>query len=191
MDCFMALAQEAAVKLLTAVAVDYNLDVDELLQKYLKDAAPISHKVEKKPRKTKKVKETTDDEDEKPAKPEKVKCSGVTKAGKPCKNSPCGGGCFCRVHTPKEKEDEEEEKPKKKKKVAKKKVAKHDHEIAEECGSECEMAAHGTPEESVGSVQLSGMSEKRRKIAAIMGEEMGMEFDPTEVPQEMLDTYDD
>jgi hypothetical protein len=35
------------------------------------------------------------------------------------------------------------------------------------------------------------MSEKRRKIAAIMGEEMGMEFDPSEVPQEMLDTYDD
>jgi len=149
-------------KLLGKIAEDYELNHGEMVEKYLisqrgKSPPPqyifkaTGDEEEVKPKKAKKAKvkvtkaKSESDEDDRTG-----KCTAQTAKGTLCKNKAFGGGCTCRVHTPKEGEEKKE--PKEKKAPAKrgrkpKKVEpEHSHKLDEPAVSDCELCeTHGNP----------------------------------------------
>jgi hypothetical protein len=106
--------------ILTDIAAEYDLDLDELQNKYLR-----SEFMKKKgTRSTKKKSESDDD---------RQKCEAKTAKGDPCKNNALTGSKFCRCHT----KDKEKEKPKKTTKPKKSSKPVHSHSPSES-ESECE-----------------------------------------------------
>jgi hypothetical protein len=197
-------------KLLGMIAADYDLDHGAMVDKYLvkpREGSPAPQYIYTssgdeeltQPRratrapKKKKVVESDDDEAV-----ERAKCQGTTKAGKPCKNSPFGGGCFCRVHTPKEGEEEEPKKKakakpesKKSKRVSKAKkaeVPKHSHTINEECEEGCELFLSDSPARV--HETLKEVTPKLLKVQEYFVEMLKMDIALEDITQEMIEEYD-
>jgi len=170
---------ETLHSLLGQIAKDYELSHGELVEKYLvqgREGSPppqfiYTKEVEtpkapkKKSAKVKVTKAESDDEEEevKPKRGRKAKsesdeddregkCTAVTAKGLPCKNKAFGGGCTCRVHTPKEGEEKKEPKekkaPAKRGRKPKKAEPEHTHKMDELAASDCELCeTHGNPME--------------------------------------------
>lgn len=175
--------------LLAVIAEDYGLNHGEMVDKYLiktregspppqfiyKSTDAETPEAPKKARKAKvKVTKSSDSEDDREG-----KCTAKTAKGTLCKNKAFGGGCTCRVHTPKEKEDGEvsdsEEKPKKApKKRGRKPKAKepeHDHKM-DEAGSDCDLCeTHGNPAEGDQEFEVPKAKSKRDTIRKMLEEE--------------------
>jgi hypothetical protein len=197
-------------KLLGMIAADYDLDHGAMVDKYLvkpREGSPAPQYIYtssgdeelKKPRRSARVtkKKVVDSDDEEDIK-ERAKCQGTTKAGKPCKNSPFGGGCFCRVHTPKEGDEEEPKKKtkakpesKKAKRVSKAKKAeepKHSHTINEECEEGCELFLSDSPARV--HETLKEDTTKLMKVRDYFTEMLEMDIALEDITQEMIDEYD-
>jgi hypothetical protein len=177
--------------LLAVIAEDYGLNHGEMVEKYLiktREGSPPPQFIYKStdaetpeaPKKARKAKvkvtkeKSSDSEDDREG-----KCTAKTAKGTLCKNKAFGGGCTCRVHTPKEKEDGEvsdsEEKPKKvPKKRGRKPKAKepeHDHKM-DEVGSDCELCeTHGNPAEGEQEFEIPKAASKRESIRKMLEEE--------------------
>ena len=98
-----ALIRERDYKFVSQIAVDYNLNVDELYEKYTATADKLAPKPVKKRKATV---EMLDDAGEPIAKKAKGACQGITSKKETCKFSALKGGCFCKRH---QKAHEEEE----------------------------------------------------------------------------------
>jgi hypothetical protein len=175
--------------LLGQIAKDYELSHGELVDKYLvkgREGSPPPQfiytkgdlsdsedevKPKRKAAKVKVTKAKSDSEEERDG-----KCTAKTAKGLPCKNKAFGGGCMCRVHTPKEGEEPKGKKePKAKKAPAKRgrKVKKsepeHSHKMDELAGSDCELCeTHGNPLEGDQEFEVENAEEV---VAALRAEE--------------------
>lgn len=90
---FLLIVEKGVYDLLRRVADDYELDYNELCERYMSTPAPA--KAEKRVRKAK----SSEDENE-------VKmCKGKTAKGLPCKKKASAGCDFCSVHKPKDDEE--------------------------------------------------------------------------------------
>jgi hypothetical protein len=95
------------------------------------------------PKRARKTKPKSDAEDDREG-----KCTSLTAKGTLCKNNAFGGGCTCRVHTPKDGKATKEPKEKKKAKGGKSKKGEpeHSHKMDELAASDCELCeTHGNP----------------------------------------------
>ena len=168
---------ETLHSLLGQIAKDYDLSHGDLVEKYLvqgREGSPppqfiYAKEVEtpaapkKKSAKVKVTKAESESEEEvKPKRGRKPKaksesdeedrtgkCTSLTAKGTPCKNKAFGGGCTCRVHTPKEgekKETKEKKAPAKRGRKPKAKAPEHSHKMDELAASDCELCeTHGNP----------------------------------------------
>ena len=102
-----ALIRERDYKFVSKIAADYNLNADELYEKYTATADKLTPKPVKK---RKAVVEMLDDAGQPIAKKTKGACQGITSKKETCKFSALKGGCFCKRH---QKAHEEEEAAKK------------------------------------------------------------------------------
>jgi hypothetical protein len=98
-----ALIRERDYKFVSQIAADYNLNVDELYEKYTTAADKLAPKPVKKRKATV---EMLDNAGEPIAKKAKGACQGITSKKETCKFSALKGGCFCKRH---QKAHEEEE----------------------------------------------------------------------------------
>ena len=130
--------------LLGQIATDYNLNLDEMVARYLnKEAkwAPQTVKIDlnvdegaaEKPQKAqrapkrKKAVETHD----------KVMCTGLTAKGTACKNKAREGECLCHIHLRKAQKGDEAPKPRKKK--TQKVEPLHNHPVEVEPEEPCDV----------------------------------------------------
>ena len=114
-----ALVGERETALLTRLAADYNLNIEELRSKY--SEIPLSHKVRG-------VRG--------PTKPSAAPCKGTTAKGVACKFSALPGCEFCKRHSREPKPVEP--KPAKEKKAKKdKEVPMHSHDLDGEFHADC------------------------------------------------------
>ena len=181
--------------LLGQIAKDFDLDHGAMVEKYLvrgREGSPPpqfihvkgdlsdSEEEVKPKRKAAKVKVTkakSDSEEERDG-----KCTAKTAKGLPCKNKAFGGGCTCRVHTPKEGEEPKEKKAGKEKKApakrgrkAKKSEPEHSHKLDELAGSDCDLCeTHGNPLEGEQEFEVENAAEV---VAALRAEESDSEED--------------
>lgn len=116
----------ATRELMERIAKDYNLDVDELVTKYVKGKARAATVV---------VTDTA------------PKCSATTAKGKPCAAKPLSGTCLCRVHTKKEDVGPSEPAPvAKKTKATRAPPPVHTHTLDTTIHDDCELCqTHGNP----------------------------------------------
>jgi len=149
---FDEILRREIVAVLTRVADGENLDIDELVTKYLPvDVTPAK---ETKTKKKRAAKVSTNPEPEPTTPVPTSKCTAVTAKGKPCSLKALAGGCMCRVHL---KAAEKPAAPtptprgpaagpvKKPKKVKKTEQPKHTHELDEETHDDCELCqTHGS-----------------------------------------------
>lgn len=140
-----ALIRERDYKFVSQIAEDYNLNVDELYEKYTATADKLTPKPVKKRKATV---EMLDDAGQPVGKKAKGACQGITSKKEACKFSALKGGCFCKRHQKAHEEEEEAKKagievPAKKLKEPKEPKVKptepiHDHAVDgvvhEECG---------------------------------------------------------
>ena len=154
---------------LSRVADGENLNVDELVSKYLPaDVVPTKSVPTKKKKRVAKVSVNPEPTE---AVTKTTKCTSTTAKGKPCTLKAVDGECMCRVHlksaakpaapprvprgpatgpvkksTGGEDSDDEEIKPvRKPKKVKKTEQPKHTHELDEETHEDCELCqTHGS-----------------------------------------------
>lgn len=140
-----ALIRERDYKFVSQIATDYNLNADELYEKYTTTADKLTPKPVKKRKATV---EMLDDVGQTIGKKAKGACQGITSKKETCKFSALKGGCFCKRHQKAHEEEEEAKKagitvPVKKLKVVKEPKVKpnepiHDHVVDgvvhEECG---------------------------------------------------------
>ncbi len=146
-----ALIRERDYKFVSQVATDYNLNADELYEKYnLVSGKPAPAPVKKR----KAVVEAFDAEGQPINKKAKGACQGITSKKEPCKFSALKGGCFCKRHQKAHEEEEEAKKsgivvPVKKLKVPKEPKAKptepvHNHPVDSVVHEECDLCqSHG------------------------------------------------
>lgn len=139
------LIRERDYTFVSKIAADYNLNADELYEKYNLTADKLAPKPVKKRKATV---ETFDAEGQPVGKKAKGACQGITSKKEACKFSALKGGCFCKRHQKAHEEEEAAKKsgievPVKKLKVPKEPKAKptepvHDHPVDsvvhEECG---------------------------------------------------------
>jgi hypothetical protein len=175
---------KALTNLLSQVAEDYDLDIEELTAKYLGEAK--AKKARKAPVKAKVTKVEDSDEDGPP------QCIALTKKGDRCKCRPRNGEVTCGRHKdydpeakPEVKEkkprgrprkakvetsdSEEEVKPKRKPKAKKPAEPEHKHELEEE-GEACEACQEQGPPfqlRSGKSYRAPDEDEIRRRLAAL------------------------
>jgi hypothetical protein len=176
--------------LLGQIAKDFDLDHGAMVEKYLvrgREGSPPpqfihvkgdlsdSEEEEVKPRrkaaKMKVTKAKSDSEEERDG-----KCTAKTAKGLPCKNKAFGGGCTCRVHTPKEgeeapakKEPKAKKAPAKRGRKAKKSEPEHSHKLDELAGSDCDLCeTHGNPLEGEQEFEVENAAEV---VAALRAEE--------------------
>jgi hypothetical protein len=186
--------------LLGQIAKDFDLSHGELVEKYLVqgregspppqfiytkgddlEEAPAAPKKAKKAKvKVTKAKSESDEEDEREG-----KCTAVTAKGLPCKNKAFGGGCTCRVHTPKEGEEKKVKEPKEKKAPAKRgrkpkaKEPEHSHKLDELAASDCELCeTHGNPIEGEQEFEVVDAA---KVVAALRAEESDEEDEKASV----------
>ena len=184
--------------LLGVIADDFELDHGLLVEKYLvrtregspppqfiykategsvagdcEDAPVKKPKKAKKSAKVKVTKAKSESDDDREG-----KCTSKTAKGTLCRNKAFGGGCTCRVHTPKEKEEgevsESEEKPKKAKRSRKVKAKEpeHSHKMDELAASDCELCeTHGNPKEGDQEFEVPKEDDKRAAIRKMLEEE--------------------
>jgi hypothetical protein len=140
-----ALIRERDYKFVSQIAADYNLNVDELYEKYTATADKLTPKPVKKRKATV---EMLDDAGQPVGKKAKGACQGITSKKETCKFSALKGGCFCKRHQKAHEEEQEAKKagievPAKKLKEPKEPKVKptepiHDHAVDgvvhEECG---------------------------------------------------------
>jgi hypothetical protein len=154
---------ETLHSLLKKVSEDYDLDHGVLVDRYLiqgREGSPppqfiykptegsvVGDCEDEKPKKVKKAKvkvtkKAPEEEDDRAG-----KCKALTAKGTPCKNKAFGGGCNCRVHTPKDtevKEPKAKKEPKGRKSKAKE--PEHTHKMDELASGDCELCeTHGNP----------------------------------------------
>jgi hypothetical protein len=194
---FDEILRREIVAVLTRVADGENLNVDDLVSKYLPvDVVPA--KATKATPKKRAAKVSVNPE---PAAERKTtKCTSTTAKGKPCTLNAAEGECMCRVHLKSAKKpaapprvprgpatgpvkpprdgddsDEEEIKPvRKPKKVKKTEQPKHSHELDEETHEDCELCqTHGsamadTDDEEEFETVLSPPRTLRERLANIV-----------------------
>ena len=167
---FDEILRREIVAVLSRVADGENLNVDELVSKYLPvDVAPA--KITTKASKKKRVAKVSVNPEPTEAVTKTTKCTSTTAKGKQCTLKAVDGECMCRVHlkaaskpaapprvprgpatgpvkkpTEGEDSDDEEIKPvRKPKKVKKTEQPKHTHELDEETHEDCELCqTHGS-----------------------------------------------
>jgi len=127
--------------LLIRIAEDYELDQDELINRYLVDVKGKGKATA--PKRAAKVVVTVD-----PDAP--TKCSATTAKGKPCSAKPLAGTCLCRVHTKKDEAGPSSApapvKAPKREPAPKKPVPTHTHELDDTTHDDCELCqTHGNP----------------------------------------------
>jgi hypothetical protein len=176
---------KALSSLLSQVAADYDLDIDELTEKYLGEVKAKPKR--KAPVKAKVTKVEDSDEDCPP------KCIALTKKGEQCKCRPRNGEQTCGRHKdydpeakveekPKKprgrprkakadtsSDSEEEVKPKRKPKAKKPAEPEHKHELDEE-GEDCEACQQQGPPFQLRSgrnYKAPDEDEIRRRLAAL------------------------
>ena len=189
--------------LLLKIASDYDLDHGVLVERYLisgREGSPPPQYIYKStggdipdapvkgPRKAKVQVSKKDSDSEEEVAPKRArktkrksdeddregKCTSLTAKGTLCKNNAFGGGCTCRVHTPKEgKAPKEKEKKKAKGGKAKKVEPEHRHKMDELAASDCELCeTHGNPLEGEQEFELEGEQEV---LAALRAEDSDSE----------------
>jgi len=195
---FDEILRREIVAVLTRVADGENLNVDELVSKYLPvDVVPA--KETKAPKKKRAAKVSVNPEPA--AEPKATKCTSTTAKGKQCTLKAVDGECMCRVHLKASKKpaapprvprgpatgpvkkptggeedsDEDEIKPvRKPKKVKKTEQPKHSHELDEETHEDCELCqTHGsamadTDDEEEFETVLSPPRTLRERLANIV-----------------------
>lgn len=95
MAFILELVEEKLNALLYQIAEDYQLDYEELSERYMGQVMEKPAPKEKVPRKK--------------GGGEKKKCCGKTAKGQPCKKNACGDSDYCKTHEPKEDTEEEED----------------------------------------------------------------------------------
>ena len=197
---FDEILRREIVAVLTRVADGENLDIDELVSKYL-PADVVPAKATKAAPKKRAAKVSVNPEPA--AEPKTTKCTSTTAKGKQCTLKAVDGECMCRVHLKAAKkpaapprvprgpatgpvkpprdeedsEDDEEIKPvRKPKKVKKTEQPKHTHELDEETHEDCELCqTHGsamadTDEEEEFETVLSPPRTLRERLSRIVTE---------------------
>jgi len=195
-------------ELLGRIASDYDLDHGQMVQKYLidtRDSPPpqfvyvssekgSDSEVEKPKKKRTTPKAAKVSDDESTTKPAKKKCEGTTKAGSACKNPPFAGGCFCRVHTPKEggekKEKKEKKETKKEKRIKKTKEPVHSHEIDSECDEDCPLNSQPAPGAKIPPMKIEIENNKLALIAKYFTNLLGTDVEPEDVSDQMIEEYE-
>ena len=195
---FDEILRREIVAVLSRVADGENLDIDELVSKYLpEDVAPA--KVTTKAAAPKKKRAAKVSVNPEPAK-ESTKCTSKTAKGKQCTLKAVDGECMCRVHLkaaskpaaparvprgpatgpvkpPRDDDDSEDEeiKPVRKPKKAKKmEQPKHTHKLDGEVHEDCELCqTHGsamadTDEEEEFETVMSPPRTLRERLASIV-----------------------
>jgi hypothetical protein len=137
----MASIMSEIQNLLIHVAEDYELDQDELINRYLVDVKGKGKATA--PKRPAKVVVTVD-----PDAP--AKCSATTAKGKPCSAKPLAGTCLCRVHTKKDEGGPSSApapvKAPKREPAPKKTIPTHTHELDDKTHDDCELCqTHGNP----------------------------------------------
>ena len=99
-----ALIRERDHAFVGRIAADYNLDVDELYEKYTTTTDKLAPKPIKK---RKAVVEMLDGAGEPITKKSKGACQGITSKKEACEFSALKGGCFCKRHQKAHEEEEE------------------------------------------------------------------------------------
>lgn len=146
-----ALIRERDHKFVAQVAADYNLNVDELYEKYNLASDKLAPKQVKK---RKAVVEVLDEAGQPINKKAKGACQGITSKKEACKFSALKGGCFCKRHQKAHEEEEAAKKagievPVKKLKVPKEPKTKptepvHNHPVDSVVHDECALCqSHG------------------------------------------------
>jgi hypothetical protein len=192
---FDEILRREIVAVLSRVADGENLDMDDLVSKYLpEDVAPakaITTKAAPKKKRTAKVSVN-------PEPATTTKCTSTTAKGKPCSLKAVDGECMCRVHLkaaskpaaparvprgpatgpvkpPRDEDDSEEIKPvRKPKKVKKTEQPKHTHKLDGEVHDDCELCqTHGaamadTDEEEEFETVMSPPRTIRERLAHIV-----------------------
>ena len=195
---FDEILRREIVAVLTRVADGENLNVDELVSKYL-PADVVPAKATKAAPKKRAAKVSVNPEPA--AEPKTTKCTSTTAKGKQCTLKAVDGECMCRVHLKAAKkpaaaprvprgpatgpvkkprnddseDDEDEIKPvRKPKKVKKTEQPKHSHELDEETHEDCELCqTHGsamadTDDEEEFETVLSPPRTLRERLANIV-----------------------
>jgi len=182
--------------LLLKIANDYDLDHGVLVERYLisgREGSPppqyiykstdvdIPDAPVKAPRKAKVRVSKKDSDSEEEVAPKRArktkdkagaedregKCTSLTAKGTLCKNNAFGGGCTCRVHTPKDGKATKEPKEKKKAKGGKSKKGEpeHSHKMDELAASDCELCeTHGNPMRGEQEFELEDEKEVLAKL---------------------------
>lgn len=100
----MTAIYECDSRFLTKIAADYNLDLEELKAKYLKDGPAKAPKPTKEPKPAKEVKAKVPKDPSAPKVPKVLKegvarCTGLTQKKEQCSSGAVPGTCFCKRHT--------------------------------------------------------------------------------------------
>lgn len=174
--------------LLGQIATDYDLNLDEMVAKYLDKTGD-----------TKWAPQTIIDLNEKPAKavrpPRRKKaveakevetatmCEGLTAKGTPCKNKARPEGCLCHIHLRKKEKEEAGAPAPRKAKKTKKVEPRHNHPVGEEPEEPCDVCeSHG--DVAVGEDDEASFEvDVKSRLAAILAgvEEEEEEEDPSPV----------
>lgn len=171
---FDEILRRELVAVLTRVADGEDLDIDELVSKYLPvDIAPAKTVTTKAPKKKRSATVSVHQEPTEVAIVKTAKCTSTTAKGKPCSLKAVEGECMCRVHlksvkkpaaparvprgpatgpvkkptgSAEEDSDDDEIIPvRKPKKVKKTEQPKHTHDLDEETHDDCELCqSHGS-----------------------------------------------
>lgn len=169
--------------LLGQIATDYQLNLDEMVAKYLNKEgdtkwaphaiidlnAPVDKKVERPPRRKKSIEPAT-------------MCEGLTAKGTPCKNKARPEGCLCHIHLRKKEKEESGEPPAPRKAKKTKKVEPaHNHPVGEEPEEPCDVCeSHG--DVAVGEDDEASFEvDVKARLAAILAGVEGEEEDPSPV----------
>ena len=213
---FEPLLTQFADSLLKQISLDYDLDVNDLQQRYLSKTEWVPEKpVEIVVNLGKEPLPKTDKKKKKTAPEDRQKCSGVTAKGDPCKNFAQQDGPLCHIHKKKEeasassskpvKEPKEPKEPKKGRKVKAQKKKKsdhppeHSHELTEEPESPCDLCeSHGNvlnpklPENQFEAIEEGEEGDLQSRLRAILDQTDGDDDDEdsgteTETDDEVYD----
>jgi len=167
--------------LLEQIATDYQLNLDEMVAKYLNKEGD-----------NKWVPREVIDLNEKPAKavrpPRRKKsiepetmCEGLTAKGTPCKNKARPGGCLCHIHLRKKEKEESGAPAPRKAKKTKKVEPRHNHPVGEEPEEPCDVCeSHG--DVAVGEDDEASFEvDVKSRLAAILAGVEEEEEDPSPV----------
>ena len=164
-DAVNALVAERDRQFVVRIAADYNLNFEELHQKYL-ETAEAAIKVPRKYKKREATSVTVVTEPkpakvpkEPKAKAEKQKCTACTSKKEPCKFSALKGEVFCKRHLKQATGEPEEPKKAKEPKKAAKKAEQpvHTHDLNAGIVTDCDLCqSHGNPLVEAEGFELAG-----------------------------------